>query len=106
MRQEFSKQTKMLASERANGRCERCGTFLQSGLYHYDHVIPDAMQGEPTLENCQVICKTCHSSKTSGDRKTIAKSNHVRERHRNVRKRGGFRGWRKFNGEIVWNGKK
>lgn len=103
MRREFSKETRRLAAERAKSRCELCGGLLQSGLYFYDHVIPDAMLGEPTLQNCQVICKTCHNNKTHDDRKTIAKSNHVRERHYNLKKRGKFRGWRRFNGDAVWN---
>lgn len=74
-------------------RCEHCTAQLSDANVHYDeradgqfdHGNPDALLGEPTLENCQVLCRTCHGRKTKRDRKDIAKSNHVRDRGRGIK---------------------
>jgi hypothetical protein len=69
-RQEFTRKTKGQALKRAthNGQpyCECCGMALnpRTGTF-YDHIQPDGLGGEPTLENCQVLCRTCHELKTS-----------------------------------------
>ncbi len=84
MRREFPKQVKRDAFLRANGCCEGngCGARLSIGKYHYDHEIPDALGGEPTLENCLVLCIACHKVKTSGsDVPAIAKTKRIRDRH-------------------------
>jgi 5-methylcytosine-specific restriction protein A len=65
MRREFSKKVMGQAALRANGQCEKCSTRLMAGKIAYDHIIPDALGGEPTLENCQVLCAACHGVKTS-----------------------------------------
>lgn len=52
----------------------------------YDHILPDALGGEPTLENCAVLCRTCHSAKTSKkDVPQIAKAKRVHRGHINAR---------------------
>lgn len=87
-RQEFSQGTKVAAFKRANGRCEgevngeRCGAFLTPGKYHYDHDNPDGLTGEPTLENCKVLCLGCHRKKTSEiDIPRIAKAKRREAKH-------------------------
>ena len=93
-RLEFSAATKRAAWERCKDgagipRCEDCTAPLSSGNVHYDerqdgefdHDQADALLGAPTLENCKVRCKSCHRRKTKIDRRLIAKSNHVRDRH-------------------------
>ena len=81
-RREFPKKVKETAWDRANGHCETCGFKLIIGKYHFDHVLPDAFGGEPTLENCAVLCVACHKEKTSKtDVPAIAKSNRLRARH-------------------------
>ncbi len=83
MRREFSAKTKVAAYERSQGRCEACALPLQTGRFHYDHIIPDGLGGEPTLENCAVICRACHDDKThKGDVPRIAKMK--RQRVRNI----------------------
>ena len=104
-RQEFSPKTKLEAFARSKGNCEHCGVKIRPGNGpHYDHATPDAVGGEPTLENCQVLCKPCHSVKTAKtDVPEIAKTKRIRNKHINVVERNrGFRGSRKFNGEIKW----
>jgi 5-methylcytosine-specific restriction endonuclease McrA len=104
MRQEFSEKVKVAAFERARGRCERCTALLAgSNRPQYDHSTPDAVDGPPTLANCVVLCRNCHGRKTSEkDVPEIAKTKRIRAKHANAagKPRGGFRGWRAFNGEI------
>ena len=82
MRREFSAKTKVAAYERSQGRCEGCGAPLQVGRFHYDHVLPDALGGEPTLQNCEVLCRPCHDHKThTGDVPRISKMKRQRAKH-------------------------
>lgn len=68
-RKEFPAKVRRDASARANGHCEKCGAKLQPGRFAYDHIVPDGLGGEPTLDNCQVLCSggraTCHGIKTA-----------------------------------------
>ena len=60
---------------RANGHCEGCTRKLMAGDFHYDHDTPDGLGGEPTLENCRVLCRACHATKTTkNDVPRIAKA--------------------------------
>lgn len=80
-RKEFSKRVQRDAFHRAAGRCENCGCKLTVGKFHYDHVNPDAMTGEPTLENCEVLCVACHGDKTKKDVANIARAKRRQDRH-------------------------
>lgn len=100
-RREFSNYVKAQAALRANGRCEKCTARL-TGVYHYDHIIPDAMGGEPSLENCALLCKACHDDKThKADVPRIAKTKRQGRKHAGIKKPRSMTRWRKFNGEIV-----
>lgn len=45
--------------------CETCNTELNGRVgIIYEHVVPDGLGGEPTLDNCKVHCKTCADVKT------------------------------------------
>lgn len=92
MRREFSAYTKAQAALRANGRCEECTARLGDGGFHYDHIIPDAIGGEPTLENCQVLCLTCHRAKTT--KRDIPRAAKTKRQHRgHVNARASKRRW-------------
>lgn len=81
-RQEFTAKIKVAAFERAQGRCECCNVFLRSGNIEYDHHIPCALGGEPTLENCECLCRNCHGAKTAQeDVPRIAKAKRVAAHH-------------------------
>jgi 5-methylcytosine-specific restriction protein A len=68
MRREFSTQVRLEALARCRGYCEECTRkLLGPGDFHYDHIVPAGLDGEPTLENCAVLCRTCHKLKTSGE---------------------------------------
>jgi 5-methylcytosine-specific restriction protein A len=101
-RREFSRQTKRDAFLRANGSCEVCGARLSIGKFDYDHIIPDALGGEPTLDNCRVACKPCHSAKTGKqDIPAIAKTKRIRDRERGIRRPSrGFYDSKKFKMRI------
>jgi 5-methylcytosine-specific restriction protein A len=82
MRREFPKSVKVAAFQRAAGKCESCGARLYPGKYEYDHRLADTFGGEPTLDNCEVICTACHDLKTyKSDIPAAAKSNRVRAKH-------------------------
>ena len=88
MRREFTKAVKLEAWKRSGGRCESCGAWLCPGKYRYDHINPDTFGGEPTLENCQVICYACDAEKTyDNDIPAIAKNNRIRNKHIGITKR-------------------
>lgn len=72
-RREFPQSVRKLAFKRCcrNGtlpgipQCEHCGNVLRSGNIEYEHLDPDGLGGEPTLENCGVWCAVpCSSKKT------------------------------------------
>lgn len=108
MRREFPPKIMVAAFERAKDHCESCGARLTTGKFHYDHVIPDAMGGQPTLENCAVLCTGCHGTKTrTQDIPAIAKVKRVRAKHLGARKPSNWPCGRnsklkkKINGEVV-----
>ncbi len=109
MRREFDARTKAKAAERAAGRCEHCGLKLKAGGYHYDHIVPDGLGGEPTLDNCQVLCLTCHKGKTvREDNPRMVKADAQRKKHLyGIRPKSRFPGSRdsglkkKLDGSVV-----
>lgn len=60
-------------------QCEHCGNVLRSGNIEYEHLDPDGLGGEPTLENCGVWCAVpCSSKKTrTQDNPRMAKADRV-----------------------------
>lgn len=109
-RSEFSRTTKLKAFERAQGRCETCNCKLGAqDRKEFDHVLPCALGGTNTVENCEVLCVACHKAKTKGDKGRIAKADRQRATHQGFKapKRGGFQTnksgkWKKkMNGEVV-----
>lgn len=66
VRREFTQKVKVQAFELAGGKCQTCGLKIRGGA-EYDHIIPCALGGEASLENCAVLCSACHRRKTSGE---------------------------------------
>lgn len=68
-RREFPQAVRKAAFRRCcrNGQphCETCGIALsaRTGTI-YEHVVPDGLGGEPTLDNCKVHCRNCADVKT------------------------------------------
>ena len=83
-RKEFTKATKLKALKRANGFCEGCGQPLKAGLFQFDHIVPDGLGGDNSLENCKVLCSggraSCHGIKThEQDTPTMRKADAQRD---------------------------
>lgn len=58
-----------------NVYCEGCGVQLKPGDFDFDHDKPDAMGGEPTLDNCRVLGRSCcHSDKSKRDQERLARA--------------------------------
>jgi 5-methylcytosine-specific restriction protein A len=109
VRREFPRKVKALAFQRSGGRCEKCTARLMPSRIIYDHIIPDAIGGEPTLENCQVVCTTCDRPKTAADAGNLARALRREAAHLGARAPsrnplpGGKRSpWKKrMNGQVV-----
>ena len=80
-RREFTRKTKAQAFARCGGNCEVCGVRLAPGKFRYDHILPDVLGGEPTLENCKVQCVACDAPKTAADIGRIRKADRQRDKH-------------------------
>jgi|DEB0MinimDraft_4_1074332.scaffolds.fasta_scaffold00017_35 hypoxanthine-guanine phosphoribosyltransferase len=93
-RLEFSVKTKQAAYARSGGRCENdeCGLlFDASNPAEYDHVIEDYYDGGNSLDNCKVICRSCHKAKSRSRASVIAKSRRIIKKAANIRpKKRGF----------------
>lgn len=81
MRRDFPRKVKAQAILRANGCCEECGAKLKVGEAEVDHVLPDALGGEPILSNARVLCRVCHRAKTTEDICRIRKADRARDKH-------------------------
>lgn len=78
---EFPARIKRAAYDRAAGKCEcGCGAALAIGKIAFDHVLPVALGGQPTLANCRCITVACHKIKTAGDIATIRKADRQKAR--------------------------
>jgi hypothetical protein len=87
-RKEFTKAVKVAAVKRATRDgvtyCDGCN--LPMKVWHYDHDNPDGLTGEPTLENCKLLCLPCHAEKTKQDVSAIAKAKRREAKALGVRK--------------------
>lgn len=101
MRIEFTKKTRILAFQRADGRCEICGVKLYAGNVDFDHRIPAELGGDATLENCQALCRTHHKLKTKTDHKNIGRARRVHAKHIGIKRPRSITAWRKFDGTPV-----
>ena len=108
-RLEFSKRTKLQRFAIAGGCCEECGRKLLYGEPEYDHDKAAEFGGDNSLENCRVLCRSCHSLKTrKRDIPLIAKSNRNLARRANVNRKRRSWGYgrkdkyrKKITGEVV-----
>lgn len=97
MRLEFSKKTMREARERAEGLCEgllangeRCNANLKHKPCHFDHIIPAAIGGDNSLQNCAFLCLPCHLEKTTKrDIPVIAKAKRISDKHNGIERRRG-----------------
>jgi len=100
-RQEFTKAVKLSAWMRCGGYCEGCTGRLHPGHFDYHHDKECAFEGEPSLENCKVLCDNCHGAVTSERAPVIAKSNRVRNRHAGIGRKKRTIPGRRFDGTPI-----
>lgn len=102
-RTEFSAKVRKGAWERCQGRCEGCTAKLFPGHFQYDHTRADGLGGEPTLENCKVLCTACHYKKThTEDRPIMQKADNIRAKHLGLKpKKPQSKFKRKMDGSVV-----
>lgn len=76
MRREFSRAIKLEVLKRATRdgivTCEKCGALAKR--FQIDHVRPDGLLGEPTIDNAMLICEPCFIAKNAEDTSRIAKA--------------------------------
>lgn len=121
-RDEFTKATKRKARERAGNRCERCGA--SDCRLEVNHRVPCWAGGDNSLGNAELLCAgwsgSCHAIQTREDEALQAHYDRLAGRinaksGKPVRaqcqgthagkgqlKGPGFRGSRKFNGDVEW----
>jgi 5-methylcytosine-specific restriction protein A len=87
-RREFPQKVKVAVVKRATKDgvtyCEKCGAIAKR--WQIDHVIADAIGGEPVIENAELICEPCFSVKNPQDTKLAAKVKRVEARALGIRK--------------------
>ncbi len=81
MRKEFGAKVRKAVFNRAAGHCEKCKAALKTSEGELDHVLPDALGGEPVAANAMLLCRVCHVEKTGGDVKKIRKADRQRNNH-------------------------
>ncbi len=103
MRREFPAKVKEAAWARCRGHCENCTRPLRPGDINYDHRIADGIGGEPTLDNCAVLCKGCHGAKTAKlDVPLIAKGKRIRRKHIGATRSKARIPGRRFDGTPIY----
>lgn len=90
-RREFHAKIKLQAYNRClkDGKphCEECNLRIV-GVPEYDHDTPDGLGGEPTLENCKVLCGKCHRIKTHEvDRPRMQKADNVKKSNAGIKRK-------------------
>ena len=65
------------------GLCAACTQKIDAGkAWDIDHILPLAMGGTNAPENLQILCRSCHRSKTTqSDIPRIAKTKRLKARH-------------------------
>lgn len=82
-RREFPTKVKVAVIKRATVDnvifCEKCGGLAKK--FQIDHIIADALGGEPVLENAMLICEGCYAEKNPKDTTLAAKVKRQEARH-------------------------
>jgi len=103
--QAIPKRVKLRIWEREGGRCHISKRRIGVGeAYQFEHIIALSCGGEHRENNIALALTEPHKEKTKADVAIKAKIARQRAKHLGIKpkKPGGFRGHRKFNGEIVW----
>ena len=61
----FPESIKRSVYERQGGICAKCGKRCDISEMEGDHITPWSEGGKTTVENCQMLCKTCNRKKSN-----------------------------------------
>lgn len=101
-RRSFSQKKRAEIFARDGGKCGLCGFKILNGSYEIDHVAALVHEGSNDDDNLRPVHVRCHREKSRLDVAANAKVKRIAAGGKTRRGRG-FRGWRRFNGEQVWN---
>ena len=79
----FSTSFRLNLFLKRKGKCAGCTQKIDAGkVWDIDHIIPLALGGTNAPENLQILCRSCHRSKTTqSDIPRIAKTKRLKARH-------------------------
>lgn len=60
----FDEATKRTVYERQGGVCLKCGRHFDIDDMDADHILPWSKGGRTTIDNCQMLCKSCNRKKS------------------------------------------
>jgi 5-methylcytosine-specific restriction protein A len=104
-RPSLSKTAKARIWTAGNGLCALCGKPVppDGPGVQFDHDTARELGGSDDESNLRAVHTRCHAAKTAGeDIPRIAKARRQEKLTKaKVQKRGGFSGWRRFDGTIV-----
>ena len=60
----FDDKTKTTVYSRQNGICSVCGRHFDIKEMEADHIVPRSKGGRTTIDNCQMLCKSCNRRKS------------------------------------------
>lgn len=90
-RKEFPRAVKVEVVKRATRNsvvyCECCG--LPAKKWQIDHIVADAIGGQPVIDNAQLLGDCCYSVKNPQDTKRAAKAKRVEAYHTGVKRPKG-----------------
>lgn len=104
-RRAFSQKLRLKILCRQNGLCTICGYAIRNGVFDIDHIAALCHEGTNDEDNLRAVHPSCHKAKTEHDVQALKKVTRLKVGGKQRRGRG-FRGWRKFSGEIVWAGER
>lgn len=87
------------------GKCHRCERRINAERgegWTLEHVVALVNGGENRESNLDLTCDWCLPAKNAEDVAEKSRTYRKRSKHVGAKKRTGFRGWRKMNGDLVW----
>ena len=97
-------RVKVRVFEAYEGRCYLSGVKIQPGMkWEVEHKRALCLGGENRETNLAPALVAAHKAKTAQDIGMKSKADRIRMKHLGLKKPSrGFRGHRKFNGDVVW----
>ena len=83
----FSTSFRLSLFLKRKGICTACAQKIEAGkAWDIDHILPLALRGTNEPDNLQILCRSCHKTKTARfDVPRIAKTKRLKARHLGAR---------------------